>query len=116
MILREGTGLFRVRKPKKFNLPTRYYDPDKERFNQRVQEIHQSLEGKKEGKYVAPKELDFRAASKPVDMQWKRAEYKRSRNMANLRFIIIVGVLLVVFLFLLMNVDGAISTLFKGEE
>lgn len=115
MILREGTGLFRVRKPKKFNLPTRYYDPDKERYNQRVREIHQSLEGKEKGDHVR-REMNFRSTSKTVDSQWKRAEYKRTRTRSNIRLIVIISVLLVLFLYFFTNVDEIVSALANPGE
>lgn len=104
MILKEGVGLFKVRKPKSFNLPTRYYDENKERLNQRVKEVEQEL-GKSEGENVR-RQMNFR---QKVDSEWKRKELTRARNMANIRLMVIIAVLLIAFVYFFNNIDGLIA-------
>jgi len=109
MILKEGTGVFKVRKPKKFNLSTRYYDADKERLDLRVNEI-ESKHGKEEGER-AKREINFRAQT---NLDWKKSQVQKARIRSNIRLLIILVVLAAVFVYLFTNVD-AVSSLFQNN-
>jgi len=108
MILKEGIGVFKIRKPKQFNLSTRYYDPDKERLMKRVNEIehkHGQVEGER-----ARREMSFRART---NLDWKKNQIRKARTKSNIRLIIILIVLTAIFIYLFQNVD-AISSSFKN--
>ncbi|MFT7611527.1 MAG: hypothetical protein ACI9J3_000472 [Parvicellaceae bacterium] len=107
MILKQGTGVFKVRQPKKFNLSTRYYDVDKERLDQRINEIEQK-HGKEEGDR-AKREINFRAQT---NLDWKKSQVQKARMRSNIRLLIILVVLTAVFIYLFTNVD-AVSSLFQ---
>ncbi len=106
MILKEGTGLFKVRKPKSFNLSTRYYDVDKERLMRRVNEIEQE-QGKLAGDRVH-REMNFRAKT---DINWKKSYIAKARMKSNIRLLLILGILTAVFVYLYNNIDAISATL-----
>lgn len=108
MILKEGTGLFKVRKPREFKLHTRYYDPDKERLMRRVKEIEQE-QGQQEGERIR-REINFRAQT---NIDWKKSQITKARIKSNIRLIIILVVLAAGFVYLYQNVD-AISSAFEN--
>ena len=108
MILKEGTGLFKVRKPRSFNLVTRYYDADKERLMRRVKEIEQE-KGKLAGDRVQ-REMNFRTKT---DIKWKKNYVAKARMKSNIRLLVILGALTAVFIYLYNNID-AISTTFEN--
>ena len=108
MILKEGIGLFKIRKPKSFNLATRYYDADKERLMRRVHEIEQE-KGREEGERVR-REMNFR---NKTDIDWKKKQIAKARTKSNLRLLIILAILTATFVYLYKNIDAISSTFEK---
>lgn len=81
---------FKTPRPKKFGYPTRYYDEEKERLEQRKKELGISKDGK----------ADFRSH---INSNWKRLKKsdnkrKRRAEMSVLIYLFIVGIL-VYFIF-----------------
>ncbi len=111
MILKEGNGLFRVRKPKQFNLATRYYDEDKERLNQRIKEIEQK-QGKTEGRHVS-REMNFRSTA---NVDWKKNRMTRTTIMTNVRLLVILAALTLGFVYVYNNVEEFSSLFEKVDE
>ena len=101
MILKEGSGLFRVRKPRRFDPPTRYYDSEKERLDTRISEIEEQ-QGKQEGERVR-REVNFRAQT---NIDWKKNQITKARINSNIRLIIILVLLAAGLIYLYDTVDA----------
>lgn len=108
MILKEGIGLFKIRRPKSFNLSTRYYDADKERLMRRVNEIKRE-KGENEGEKIR-REMNFR---NKTDIDWKKQQISKARTKSNFRLLIILALLTATFIYLYRNID-AVSSTFKN--
>jgi hypothetical protein len=89
-----GLRFFHLPKHKQFNMPYRFYDPDKERMQEREERIRQELELEKSGEsggYHANIKGQFRSAthkrSRTID------EARRNMNRRLLYIIIILAIL-----------------------
>lgn len=83
---------FRTPKPKQFKYPTRYYDEEKERWDQRKRELGIAEDGSK---------TDFKSQ---VGTNWRRARQKNSNRQkkanASVLIYLLIAAMLIYFIFI----------------
>ena len=102
-------SMIKLPKHKRFGFTPRVFDEDKERFEKRKKNIANEL-GISQSDPSKSREINFRA-----NMQDKGVSAYRSNAtlFSNLRLLVILGILLIVFYFIFNNLDGMITGLIK---
>jgi len=102
-------SMTKLPKHRRFEFTPRVFDEDKERFEKRKKNIADEL-GISQNDISKKREINFRANMKDKGV----SAYRSNANVfANLRLLIILGILLIGFYFIFNNLDGMITTLTK---
>ena len=88
-------------KHRRFEYVPRYYDPRKEKLEQKIKAAEAEANPEKSGEYQR-REISFRERTSD---KWGNSDFKSSMMRSNLRLIIIFGVCLVAFYFLYQNLN-----------
>ncbi len=95
------------REPKRFDYYPRYYDPDKEDLENRIARIHAELDLDKEDANIR-REIKFR---KSASENWMSTGFQRQARMANIRLIIILVAIILLFGVIYNNIEAFIDKL-----
>ncbi len=106
-------GFFKLQKHKEFNFTPRYYNEDKERLEQRYNEIanEQGVTTNRD-KQIVRRQISFR---EKVNDSWKMANHSRQNKFSNLRLLVILGVLIAAFYFIYLNIEPFINNIVNYE-
>ncbi len=88
------SSMFKTRKPKQFSHQPRYYNPEKEEFENRYKEIEAEIKG----------ESNFRRGNSSPNLKEKWRAQKKTTNfsqLSNYRLIIIAGILFLLAYYIL---------------
>jgi len=94
-------SLFKLpNKHRRFEYVPRYYDPKKEKLKKQIAQANKEGILDDEGRYT--REINFRAK---VQDKWGNSEFRQKSTMANIRLIMILGVLVVVVYYIFQALD-----------
>ncbi len=98
---------FKKREPKRYDYYPRYYDADKEDLEKRIKnaKAEMGIQSDEDGEDVR-REITFR---KQAAANWGDSSYSRQARIANLRLILILGGIGVLFFFIYSKVDFLIA-------
>lgn len=103
-------AIIKLPRHRRFDFPTRHYDESKERLEKRKQIIAQELGVSENGDERTRRDIDFRAKLQNSRVSNYNANASRS---ANLRLVLILGILLTACYAIYINMDSVIATLSK---
>lgn len=86
---------------KRFDYVPRYYNPEKEALQRKIDQA--KIEANQGGELQSPREIQFRSQ---IESKWGNSEYKASSMLSNIRLIVILGILLVVFYYVFVALDN----------
>ncbi len=86
---------------KRFDYVPRYYDAEKESLLKKLKQAEKENLLDENGKYA--REIKFKAK---VENKWGNSDYKAQSMRSNVRLIVILGVVIVLFYYIFVGLDG----------
>jgi len=95
-------GLFKLpNRHKRFEYIPRYYNEQKETLQQKIDLAKKQNLVTEDGSYI--RGIKFRAK---IADKWGNSDYKKQTRKSNVRLIIILGIIIVVFYYVFIGLDG----------
>lgn len=86
---------------RRFDYVPRYYDPRKEALEKKLKQAQQENLSVDENKMA--REIKFKAE---LQNKWGNSEYKSQSMRSNIRLIVILGIIIVLFYYIFIGLDG----------
>ncbi len=95
-------GLFKLpNRHRRFDYVPRYYNPDKEALQEKIDRAKKENTVDDEGKFA--REIKFRSK---MEDKWGSADVQSQRRQSNIRLIVILAVIVVAFYYIFVGLDG----------